>query len=648
MSNIIGTNANDTLNGSSDADTINGKAGNDVITGNDGNDTLTGEDGNDFISIFGDGSNFFSSGNNTFNGGAGDDTLEAISSTGDNILNGGDGNDSLTVTAYSDNYETSVFGNNTLNGGNGDDSFSIVLYPSPSSFITQTVDGGRGNDLLDLRFIEPAGAITTTFNTATNTGSIALDKNLINYNNIESLVITVLSGLTKYNDLIVGSNGNDTLSVGVIGNDTLDGGTGDDLLNVLGYDPNATSGITSTFNPSTKVGSISVDTNRINYKNIERLNIIDSQYNDYIVGTNGNDTINESSGGGNDTVDGGMGEDLLSFGNAAGKTTSTFNATTNTGVITAGTSQVSYKNIEKLTIIGSSFDDLIVGSNGNDTLYGGGIGNDTLKGGAGNDSLSGENSLGNSLLSGDDGNDSLSVSGDVFIYRGEAFVNFVSGNNTLNGGAGDDNLVTQFSDGNNLLVGGSGNDSLFAFDPSSLYVSYGVDGISGDNTLNGGAGNDYLNVSNSSGDNTLNGGDGNDILTASGATGKNTLKGGNGNDTLIGGKGNDSLIGKSGTDTFVFNSFNEGSDRIFDFHTANEVIQVSAFGFGGGLSAGILSASQLKIGTSANTSEERFIYNSATGGLFFDTDGSASGFAQVQFAQLSTGLSLSNSNFVVS
>ncbi|MBC1299317.1 calcium-binding protein, partial [Nostoc sp. UCD122] len=146
----------------------------------------------------------------------------------------------------------------------------------------------------------------------------------------------------------------------------------------------------------------------------------------------------------------------------------------------------------------------------------------------------------------------------------------------------------------------------------------------------------------------LNGGDGNDILTASGAAGKNTLKGGNGNDTLIGGKGNDSLIGKSGTDTFVFNSFNEGSDRIFDFHTANEVIQVSAFGFGGGLSAGILSASQLKIGTSANTSEERFIYNSATGGLFFDTDGSASGFAQVQFAQLSTGLSLSNSNFVVS
>ncbi|MDZ8028554.1 MAG: hypothetical protein RMX97_28260 [Nostoc sp. DedQUE11] len=158
---------------------------------------------------------------------------------------------------------------------------------------------------------------------------------------------------------------------------------------------------------------------------------------------------------------------------------------------------------------------------------------------------------------------------------------------------------------------------------------------------------DYLDVSNSSGDNLLDGGDGNDILTASGGLGNNTLKGGNGNDTLTGGKGNDSLIGEGGTDTFVFNSFNEGSDRIYDFNTTNEVIQVSAAGFGGGLSAGVLSATQFKLGASATTSTQRFIYNSTTGGLFFDQDGNAGGFAQVQFAQLSTGLPLTNNNFVV-
>ncbi|MDZ8109917.1 MAG: calcium-binding protein, partial [Nostoc sp. DedQUE12a] len=385
-----------------------------------------------------------------------------------------------------------------------------------------------------------------------------------------------------------------------------------------------------------------------NYKNIERLNISSTENNDNIVGSNGNDTIN-SIFGGNDTIDGGIGEDLLTvnYYNATAGITSTFNATTNTGSIKAGTSGVSYKNIERLNISGSSYNDKIVGSNGNDNLSGGSNGNDTLNGGAGNDTLSAGSSIGDSLLDGDDGNDSLNVLGGVFIYRGEASVNFVSGNNTLNGGAGDDNLVTEFSDGNNLLVGGSGNDSLFAFDPSFLYVSYGVDAISGDNTLKGGIGNDYLDVSNSSGDNLLEGGDGNDILTASGAFGNNTLKGGNGNDTLTGGKGNDSLIGEGGIDTFVFNSFNEGLDTIYNFNATNEVIQVSALGFGGGLTAGVLKANQFTIGTSATTSAQRFIYNSTTGALFFDADGSAGGFTKVQFALVTTGLPLTNNNFVV-
>jgi Ca2+-binding RTX toxin-like protein len=44
-----------------------------------------------------------------------------------------------------------------------------------------------------------------------------------------------------------------------------------------------------------------------------------------------------------------------------------------------------------------------------------------------------------------------------------------------------------------------------------------------------------------------------------------------------------SLIGEAGTDTFAFNNFNEGVDSIDDFNTANELIQVSAAGFGGGL-----------------------------------------------------------------
>nr|WP_322686498.1 hypothetical protein [Nostoc sp. DedQUE07] len=105
--------------------------------------------------------------------------------------------------------------------------------------------------------------------------------------------------------------------------------------------------------------------------------------------------------------------------------------------------------------------------------------------------------------------------------------------------------------------------------------------------------------------------------------------------------------GNRGTDTFAFNSYDNFSvNTIYDFNAINELIQVSS-SFGGGLSSGSLEKSQFIIGTSATTIAQRFIYNSATGGLFFDKDGSASGFTQVKFAQLSSGLSPTENNFVV-
>ncbi|MEH2004723.1 MAG: calcium-binding protein, partial [Nostoc sp.] len=56
MTNIIGSNGNDTLVGSNLPDTINGKAGNDTITANKGDDTLIGGGGKDtFIYNLGDG-----------------------------------------------------------------------------------------------------------------------------------------------------------------------------------------------------------------------------------------------------------------------------------------------------------------------------------------------------------------------------------------------------------------------------------------------------------------------------------------------------------------------------------------------------------------------------------------------------------------
>ena len=134
------------------------------------------------------------------------------------------------------------------------------------------------------------------------------------------------------------------------------------------------------------------------------------------------------------------------------------------------------------------------------------------------------------------------------------------------------------------------------------------------------------------GDNLLDGGDGNDFLYAYGATGSNTLLGGAGDDTIYGGSGSDLLTGGSGNDilygyesidTFAFRSYTEGVDSLYDFDATNETIQVSADGFGGGLLAGSLLSSQFTFGISATTDTQRFIFDNATGALYFDQDGNA-------------------------
>ena len=200
----------------------------------------------------------------------------------------------------------------------------------------------------------------------------------------------MIVNFSKANNLLNGGDGNDTFFKNYSGNDTIDGGKGDDLLSYDSYDASydITEGITSTFNSTTNIGSITLGTNRVSYKNIERLDIAGTEYDDLIVGSNGNDTLDPGYSG-NDTIDGGKGDDLLSYTtvNSSEGITSSFDATTNTGLITDGTRLVSYKNIERLNITGVFGDDLIVGSNGNDTLDPGYSGNDTVDGGAGDDLL---------------------------------------------------------------------------------------------------------------------------------------------------------------------------------------------------------------------------------------------------------------------
>ena len=116
------------------------------------------------------------------------------------------------------------------------------------------------------------------------------------------------------------------------------------------------------------------------------------------------------------------------------------------------------------------------------------------------------------------------------------------------------------------------------------------------------------------------------------------MNGGSGNDILVGGAGNDILIGGTGIDQFRFsNLLSQGIDGIKDFQSGIDKIVISALGFGGGLQAGQAVTTEQFLETTNSTAitiNQRLIYDSTTGGLFFDADGSGLGSSSVQFATL--------------
>ena len=112
----------------------------------------------------------------------------------------------------------------------------------------------------------------------------------------------------------------------------------------------------------------------------------------------------------------------------------------------------------------------------------------------------------------------------------------------MNGQSGDDILRLGDGSNNSVAKGGFGDDQLFS-----------------------GAGSD-----------TLRGGAGNDILD--GGRGDDSLYGGRGNDVLSGGAGSDFLRGYAGADQFVFNTEDQGHDRIADFTDDIDLIALSGLG----------------------------------------------------------------------
>lgn len=127
----------------------------------------------------------------------------------------------------------------------------------------------------------------------------------------------------------------------------------------------------------------------------------------------------------------------------------------------------------------------------------------------------------------------------------------------------------------------------------------------------------------------------------------NVIDGGAGSDQLNGYAGNDTLTGGLGADFFNIKSPSLGVDRITDFSVPDDTIRISNSGFGGKLTSGApITANQFVIGTTATDTADRFIYDKAMGGLFFDTDGTGTK-GQVKFVNLAVNLALTNNDIYV-
>jgi len=378
--------------------------------------------------------------------------------------------------------------------------------------------------------------------------------------------------------------------------------------------------------------------------------------NDSLIGGAGHDTLNGGSGA--DSMAGGVGNDVYVVDNLgdiiselSGQGVDTLQSSITYSLADTDGSGANGNNVENLTLtglsainaIGNTLNNLLVG-NSAANVFDGGAGIDTVS------YLDATGAISASLIT----NTASGFGGDSFVsienLWGSAYGDTLTGNtgsNVFRGGLGKD-----------TIDGGVGSDTA---DFSEKNVSVVVALAGGSNTtvsINNVLEDTIKNIEN------IYGGSGVDRLTGDAAAnrfvgnaGADILSGGAGNDTLIGGAGNDTLTGGTGKDIFLFNAALNAStnkDTITDFNVLDDTIQLENSGTGlfTALAAGPLSVGAFHSGTAniASEADDRIIYNTTTGALYYDADGSTGTAAAIQFAIIGTSSphpALTNADFVV-
>jgi Ca2+-binding RTX toxin-like protein len=138
-------------------------------------------------------------------------------------------------------------------------------------------------------------------------------------------------------------------------------------------------------------------------------------------------------------------------------------------------------------------------------------------------------------------------------------------------------------------------------------------------------------------------------INGTGNTLANTISGNVYDNVLNGKAGNDVLVGGDGSDAFEFNTTLDAAtnvDQITDFEVNVDEIRLENSIFTTVGIAGALFADAFFAGTAAHDASDRIIYDTATGALYFDRDGTGSS-AQVQFATLTNHAMISETDFLV-
>ena len=371
---------------------ITGGAGDDVLRGRGGADTLIGGLGVDTAdyslaaaamraqlntnasSMDGDGGTDTFSGIENLTGSAFNDTL--IGDNNVNVLRGGLGADTLLGLGGADILWGGAGVGNTLQGGLGDDTYVLESADSITEFV------GEGTDTVDARI---------------NIYVLA--------NNVENLTFGGTGNFTGTGNaaanVITGGAGDDALR-GRGGVDTLNGGLGTDTAD---YTLAATRVVVRLdLQRATNDGDGATDT----YSSIE--NAIGSAYNDVmygdgnanvlmggvgqdtLVGGGGNDILMGGSGGMNNQLQGGTGDDwyiLEAFDTCVeflGEGVDTVEAKVGSYTLGSNVENLMYTGPGKFVGQGNTLDNVITGGALNDILRGLG-GNDTIRGGSGVDEV---------------------------------------------------------------------------------------------------------------------------------------------------------------------------------------------------------------------------------------------------------------------